>query len=350
MTDTTPIPTPAPGVTRTTGRTSESGETVAAGGTRAAALRLTAVAVALAGVLPYLTLKIIWLTGGTLGIADPAWVRDGALFGLNLLTFAMDAVATLILLAFVLPWGRRIPAGAILPPMWVGIGLLVPIAVEAPLGFLIDLLSGTPLSSPNDPVAGWVYLVVYTGFTCQAIGLTVGFLHHARSRWPGVFTSRVSEGAASRTRELQTFVAWGIAGVSVILAAINLTWLLGSTGGLSVEVAGERSVFFFLRAAVNTLLPLAVAIGLLTIVRGRSDRRLRGPVILAWLGSGAMFAWPLWEMIIRFTPTELSGRGAGDAGVLGLVSLFTLLTGLVAGMTGAFALVDRVRSAAPRPR
>nr|BFE87459.1 hypothetical protein GCM10020093_100600 [Planobispora longispora] len=54
---------------------------------------------------PYLALKLIWLAGGTLGIQDPSVLEDAGFFGLNLLTFGMDAVALVIVLAFVRPWG-----------------------------------------------------------------------------------------------------------------------------------------------------------------------------------------------------------------------------------------------------
>ncbi|GAA3098626.1 hypothetical protein [Streptosporangium carneum] len=315
---------------------------------RGAALRLTATSVALAGMLPYLTIKIIWLAGGTLGVDDPARFGGGAFFALNLLTFAMDAVGAVIVLAFVMPWGRGIPAGMILPPVWLGTGLLIPIAVQAPLAVLAGLLSGAPLTAPGSPVAGWVYAVVYTGFTCQALGLTAAFLSHARRRWPGVFTRRISDGPASRTRELQVFVAGGVAVVAAVLAAVNLSWLLGSTLGLPEDAVAARSVVFHLRAATNTLAPIAAATGLLTVVLGRSARPLRGPVAFAWLGSGVMFGGSLWEMIVMLTPGAFGSGGVGDVGLLGLVALFTLLTGLVAAMTGAFALVERERRADPR--
>ncbi|GAA3444924.1 hypothetical protein [Planomonospora venezuelensis] len=308
---------------------------------RTAALRLTASAVAVAGMLPYLALKIVWLTGGSLGIDDPGVLADGAFFGLNLLTFGMDAVALLIALAFVRPWGRRIPAGLILLPIWVGIGLLSTILVQVPLSSLVGVFSGTPLVQPGGPVAGWVYLVVYTGFCCQGIGLMIGFQYHARRRWPWVFTSRTSDGAADATRELQLFVARGTVVVAGVLAVVNLAWLLGATYGLPAETIARRTFAFHLSSGINAALAVAAAAGLLVIARGRSQRPLWVPVTLAWVGSGAMFGWSLYGMIITLVPNPLNP--GGDQGITGLVMLFTLLTGTIVGLTGIFALAGRAR-------
>ncbi|MFC7644365.1 hypothetical protein ACFQX6_29430 [Streptosporangium lutulentum] len=134
-------------------------------------------------------------------------IEDGGFFALNLLTFLMDLVALLVALALVRPWGRRIPAGLILLPTWVATGLLIPISIQAPPAALVAVLGGDSVV-PGNLVAGWVYLVVYTGFVCQGLGLTVAFVHHARHRWPRVF-ARVGDVPPSPTRELQVFVARG---------------------------------------------------------------------------------------------------------------------------------------------
>ncbi|MBG0828627.1 hypothetical protein HS041_12695 [Planomonospora sp. ID67723] len=310
---------------------------------RTGALRLTASAVAAAGMLPYLTLKVIWLTGGSLGINDPEVLEDSGFFGLNLLTFSMDVVALLIAIAFVRPWGRRIPAGLVLLPIWVGTGLLSTILVQAPLSSLVGVLSGTPLLPPGGPVAGWVYLVVYTGFCCQGLGLMIGFQYHARRRWPWVFTLRTSDDTASATREVQSFVARGTVAVAGVLSTINLAWLLGVTYGLPAETVARRSFAFYLNIGINAALPVAAAAGLLMIVRGRSARPLWVPVTLAWIGSGAMFAWSLYGMIITLTPSPLNS--GGDRGMVDLVTLFTLLTGAVVGLSGIFALAGRAARA-----
>ncbi|GII05933.1 hypothetical protein [Planobispora takensis] len=310
---------------------------------RMGALRTTAVVVAAAGTLPYITLKVTWLTGGRLGINDPSLTSDGGFFGLNLLTLGMDAVALLVALAFLRPWGRRIPAGLVLLPMWVGIGLLAPLPLLAPLSALAAALEKGAVVPAGAPVAGWVYLVVYTGFICQGIGLTAGFLHHARHRWPTVFEARTSDGAAGAAgpaRELQTFVAWGAVAVAAVLAVIDLGWSLGAEYGLTAEMIAQRGFGARMQDAVNAVLAVAAAAGLLTVVRRRSDRPLWVPVAVAWVGSGGMFGWSLWSMIVTLTPNPLSPRG--DQGIVGLVVLFTLLTGAVVGLAGVFTLAERL--------
>ncbi|MFB9721396.1 hypothetical protein [Planobispora longispora] len=309
--------------------------------------RLAATAVAVVGILPYLALKLIWLAGGTLGIQDPSVLEDAGFFGLNLLTFGMDAVALVIVLAFVRPWGRRIPAGLVLLPTWVGIGLLATILAQVPLSALAGVLSGTPLLSEDSPVAGWVYLVVYAGFCCQGLGLIIGFRYHARRRWPWVFTRGVSDGTAGATGEFQGFAAWGVVIVAGVLVLINLSWMLGATYGLPAALVADRTFAFYLNSGVNTVLAVAAAAGLLVIVRRRSGRPLWIPVTLAWVGSGAMFGWSLYSMIITLTPNPLNP--GGDQGILGMVSLFTLLTGAVVGLTGIVALAEHASASRPAP-
>ncbi|MFB9878311.1 hypothetical protein ACFFMN_10250 [Planobispora siamensis] len=313
------------------------------GDARMGALRVTAVAVAAAGTLPYITLKVTWLTGGRLGLNDSGLTSDAGFFGLNLLTLGMDAVALLIALAFLRPWGRRIPAGLVLLPMWVGIGLLAPLPLLAPLTALAAVLEKGAVVPAGAPVAGWVYLVVYAGFICQGIGLAAGFLHHARHRWPAVFEARTSEGAAGAAgpaRELQTFVAWGAVAVAAVLVVIDLGWALGAEYGLTAEMIAQRRFGARLQDGVNAALAAAAVTGLLTVVRRRSDRPLWIPVALAWVGSGGMFGWSLWSMVVTLTPNPLNP--GGGQGVTGLVGLFTLLTGAVVGLAGIFILVGRI--------
>ncbi|MFF0310347.1 hypothetical protein ACFYSC_23185 [Streptosporangium sp. NPDC004379] len=312
------------------------------GGTTASALRLTAAAVAMAGMVPYITLKVIWLTGGSVGIGDPALLRDGGFFGLNLLTLGMDVVALLVALAFVRPWGLRITAGAILAPMWAGTGLLVPIAVQAPLGGLFALVSGEKPIGADSPVAGWVYLVVYTGFTAQAFGLTAGFVHHARRRWPWVFAARTSDGRPGPARQAQVFVAWAALAVAVVIAVLDLALLPGAVSGLPAGLSFTAG----LRGLVDALLPVLAATGLLAIVRGRSARPLWRPVALAWLGSGGMFGWSMWSLITALTPSALNPGGSG--GPAALISLFTALTGLAIGLTGILTLTGAFTPATRR--
>jgi hypothetical protein len=87
---------------------------------------------AIACALPYLALKLVWLAGGQLGVADAAMMRDPSMVALNALTAFMDLVGIAIALAFTHQWGLRIPAWLVLPPMWVATGLLSKFVARCP--------------------------------------------------------------------------------------------------------------------------------------------------------------------------------------------------------------------------
>jgi hypothetical protein len=55
-------------------------------------LRLIAGYGAIASALPYLALKIVWLSGGSLGVAVQSMMRDASMIVLNAITAGMDLV------------------------------------------------------------------------------------------------------------------------------------------------------------------------------------------------------------------------------------------------------------------
>lgn len=98
----------------------------------------------------------------------------------NLVTLAMELVAVLHALALVDRRGRKLPAAAVLVPLWVGSGLLAPIGLGLPFGLLAQGFAG---GSPADNgLHGWVYAVVYGGLLVQAVALASAFALHAGAR------------------------------------------------------------------------------------------------------------------------------------------------------------------------
>jgi hypothetical protein len=135
--------------------------------------------------LPYLTLKIVWLAGGTLGVADRRLMGGAGMFALNLLTAGMDLVGIAIVLAFTHQWGLRLPTWLLLPPMWVATGLLARFVVGVPAAALANALTSNSIPVAGGPVQPWVYVVVYSGFAGLGIGLIVAFLLYAMTRSGG---------------------------------------------------------------------------------------------------------------------------------------------------------------------
>ncbi|MCP9954531.1 hypothetical protein LUX33_43155 [Actinomadura madurae] len=74
-------------------------------------LRLAVCAATIAACVPYLTIKIAWLSGGTVGWNDASAAEDTALYAGNAITMGMDAVAVLVAMAFTFPWGGACRAG-----------------------------------------------------------------------------------------------------------------------------------------------------------------------------------------------------------------------------------------------
>jgi hypothetical protein len=286
--------------------------------------RITAAIAAMAAMLPYLTLKIFWLTGHPVGVSDPAFMNDPTMDGLNAMTIGMDAVALLLALAFTTRQGMRLPAWLVLLPLWLGTGLLSVVVVTVPAGVL---LTGVSVFSTDGPIAPWVYMTVYGGFVGQGVGLMVAFVLYARDRWPAVFSTTLGSGRASPTGPFQTVVARGALLVSAVLGGTRLYWAAGNP----VPVQALQDGF-------KGLLALGAGIALVLLVRGRGAGPFWPPLVVGWLGTGVMFGWGLYAMILTVTGGPL---GARMTGVVGLVELFGTLTGLVMAMCGAFLLAER---------
>ncbi len=163
-------------------------ETPAGGSHRLRVIRLVVGYAAIVAVLPYLALKVLWVSGVMVGVPESSPARAAGFVGANIVTGGLDVVAILAALAFTHQWGRQLPAWLVLPPIWVGTGLLIPAAVEVVNGAMAAALTGgRAVSLAGGLVAPWAYLVVYTSFGLQAVLLTCAFVWYARTRWAEVF-------------------------------------------------------------------------------------------------------------------------------------------------------------------
>ncbi|WP_153530924.1 hypothetical protein [Actinomadura macrotermitis] len=305
--------------------------------------RVAVCAATIAACVPYLVLKIAWLSGSTVGWNDAAAARGSALAVGNAVTMGMDAVAVGAALAFTFAWGRRLPAWLVVVPIWFGTGLLAPIVLGVPLGTVLQaLIDGTaPVRGSAGGLQGWVYAMVYGGFTCQGLGLLTAFVPYARLRWADVFALRTADVPRGATHAVQAFLAHAAAVPTLAYAALQLVWACGGTAG---QPAGEgMNITQRTVAGAYGLLALAGAAGLLAIVHRRGGR-LYVPVLAAWTGAGATFAWSLYMLIITVgTPDFLDARSTP---LTGLALLCGVLGGLVTGLAGAFFLAER-QSARP---
>ena len=304
-------------------------------------VRLVAGYVAIAAAIPYLTLKILWIAGNPIGFNDKALVTAPLMVGGNVLTACLDAVAVVVALAFTYRWGRRVPAWLVLLPMWVGTGLLTPIALDVPVVAAHSLLTGTRVVDASGPVAPWVYKMVYTGFTVEAAALLTAFVLYAYDRWGVLLRTRLADGAAGATEAVQRLVATGAALLAGAVGALHLFWAAGGTVGLPAGY-GHGFAGRFLDG-VYGLLTLAGVVGMVWMVyrlRGRTP--LWVPFGLAWLGAGSTFGFGLWHM---FLVLGHALPGAGTGGLLPVHAFAKVLAGLLLGTVGAFLLAERDASA-----
>lgn len=298
--------------------------------------RVTAAIVAIAAMLPYLTLKIVWMAGGTVGVSDPAMMNDASMMTLNAATFGMDVVGLILALAFTMRWGMRLPVWLVLLPIWVGTGLLGPIVASVPLSVIVEGGAAFPVGGP---IAQWVYVAVYASFIGQGIGLTAAFALYARDRWPHLFTTPIAYGSAFAG--LHAVIGWGVLLFAVPIGAINLYWAFGGEAGLARQIVDAYSASGAIQQAVTGLLALAAGVGLFVLGRGRSGRAFWPPMVVTWLGAGSMFAWGLYVMVLTVLKPPLTTGATYSTAIPDLVMLLSMLTGLVIGLAGAFVLVER---------
>lgn len=247
-------------------------------------LRLAAGYAAIAGTIPYLTLKFSWILGGTLGLVDPEVMTTPQLRVGNVFTAGMDLVAILVALAFTHDWGKRLPAWLVLFPAWVGTGFLAPIALSAPvIGLDLALVD-----RPADVLQPWVLPVVYGSFAWQGCTLLTAFALYARDRWARLFTARRLAGRVGA-------VGGTGAALAVLTGAVHLWWAVS---------ANALPATRFVEAVVGALALLVAG----TLVAGAATRPPRGtwwPLAALWTGSAVMFSDGFWGVV---TLVETTGR------------------------------------------
>lgn len=309
-------------------------------------LRLIVCYVTIACAVPYLALKMIWLAGGQLGVADPMLTSDPTMIALNAVTAFMDVAAILIALAFTYPWGLRIPAWLLLPPIWIAAGLLSRFVVVVPVVAISFALARDSVRvPPGGPVEPWVYAVVYPGFTGMGIGLLIAFALYVKSRWSSVFESR-GQHARSRASHM-VLVALASAGALLAAAgtALPLAWALGSTIGVHPDLAAGRTFSSYVLHATDAAMGIGAAAGVVMLVYG-PGRRIPDWIVvpLTWLGSGSLFAWGLWHLANVLGNTALLRDRVQDMALVNLTSAARCLAGLMIGFLLLFLLAERRRN------
>ncbi|MGW0907675.1 hypothetical protein [Streptomyces sp. NPDC002853] len=318
------------------------------------ALRTAAILAA----LPYLTLKIAWITGSHIGIPESSSLlehRTTMIFA-NGLTLLMDASVIVLALLLTRPWGLRTPAWLLTLPMWAATGLLTPIMAGFPLQLLVKALGGSvnsPSQSGGDSGAflhEWVFGVVYGGFILQGLALGALFVLYARDRWGHVWRGLVRDlpGAAAG-RSLPRGAAIAAALLALAPLVMHLLWVTGSTAGLSKARSDERTTDFYVLEAMDMIyLGSAVAGALLLTFRRAPALPVKVPLALAWLGSGAVACWGGWLLFASVLGEDDIARQPTPAMLL--TYSVQMIVGALVATLGVVFFKERADAAVRAPR
>jgi hypothetical protein len=216
-------------------------------------------------------------------------------------------------------------------------GLLARFVIAAPVIAAAGALTARSVPPSPGPVHPWVYALVYTEFVGMGIGLTLAFVFYARVRWGSLFRSA----SPSTTQRVQVPLANAAALMAAIVGGLHLAWALGVTVGLPNELVARRTFSSHVVNAVDGVMMVAAAVGVLMIVHRLGRQSLWIPVALAWVGSGFLFAWGLWGLINVLANTALVRGRLGATSWLNLLGLAQLLAGLIIGLIVLFQLAER---------
>ncbi|OYN92419.1 hypothetical protein [Parenemella sanctibonifatiensis] len=309
-------------------------------------LRLIIGYLAIVAVLPYLILKLMWISGSTVGILepsplDPAVVRNG-----NIVTAVMELIAIAVILAFTHRWGLRLPAWLVLVPAYVGIGLLAPFLITGP-AVAGSVAAGD--AAGDGSLAPWVGPLVYLGFCAQAIGIAASFALYVRHRWGHVLAARTTDRPAGPTQPVLVFMGWGLAALLALVVLTRTMWGFGATWGLSAQQITDRGLAEHLNDIAAALFAAAAVVGLLMLTLQRPRTWRAGvPIVLAWVGSGATLTSALYAMTLLFIGLAGANAEAPQPGITPVADLVQVVAGTATSVVGAVVLAELDAATSPR--
>ncbi|MDV5144800.1 hypothetical protein R1T08_11330 [Streptomyces sp. SBC-4] len=276
---------------------------------RPSLLRRVLRVLAIAACLPYISLKIVWVAGGEIGIpAGSVLLEHRTMLAVaNSLSVLADAAVIVLALLLTQAWGLRVRAWLLAFPMWAATGLLAPIMAGYPAQLAVALLTGDEqAAAPSEPfLDGWVFAVVYGGFILQGLTLGTLFVLYSRDRWGRVWRGRLGEVAARVSGPGVRAAALAGAVASLVPATVQLIWLSGSARGLSAQRAAERDADFYVLSAIQLAFLVAAVVFTLVLVLRRPARLGVRPVLaLAWVSTGAAGCWGAYMSLVALMPED----------------------------------------------
>lgn len=295
---------------------------------------------------PYLLIKVSWVLGALIGVlpTGKGFSRSGwVLF--NTVTVGMAAIGIVLALALVRPWGRRLPARAVVFSAWIGSGFLVSVLPFALYSVLASPTGSTQDSGGGDPaLPGWEALLLQVSFAGMGLGLALALPAYFRRRWPHAFRKRDAGQRADLHGEDRPgrAVTWAPL-LAALVGAYWLYWTLGGTLGLARPAVRDST--WYLLTGLGGVWALLGAAGALSLARDRPHGLPRAvPLALCWLGSGSLCAWSGWKLPVLLIARLADPTAPAPPGHLAAGSLLNL----AAVLAGAGMLRGLVRTPAPR--
>ncbi|MDQ1011531.1 hypothetical protein QFZ82_006016 [Streptomyces sp. V4I23] len=312
---------------------------------RRSPLRSALRAVAIAACLPYLGLKIAWISGSRIGIPEGSILLEhpALIAVVNSVTVLMDAAVVVLALLLTQPWGMRVRAWLLGVPMWGATGLLTPIMIGFPVQLAASAAGGTTTQDAGEPfLDGWVFNVVYGGFILQGLSLGTLFLLYARDRWSHLWQGRVWDLPSAVTgRPVRALTAAG-ALLALFPAVMHVMWAAGSTVALpAARVAQRTSDFSVLEGVRVAFVAVAVAGTLLLAFRAAPALPVKLPLGAAWIGASGLGAWGAWLATTAAMPQPDDAEQT--TALLTLTYAGEMISGLL--LSAAVALLLRRRGA-----
>ena len=234
-------------------------------------LQRAALFAAVVATVPYVVLKVLWLTGSTIGTTDrqgrDALSSTRYVAG-NSITVVLMVVAAVFVVALTRSWANRVPARLVFVLAAGATGLLSPILVGLPVGLAVQaVVSGDVTPAEDAGMAPWVFGVVYCGFGLLGLAMAVLVIAHVLDRWGSLTTRRPRRpwwpltlaGAVGLLPFGAAMTFWGLAGP-------------GNSGPQGMDQPAQRTVLL-----VTGMLSIAAFVApMLSSVASRWPR-------LAWL-------------------------------------------------------------------
>ncbi|MFJ3159604.1 hypothetical protein [Streptomyces kanasensis] len=314
-------------------------------GTRPGPVTRAVRAVAIGACLPYLALKVAWLSGSRVGIPDGSLLleRPGLAAAANAATVLMDTAVIVLALLLTQRWGTRVPAWLLVPPLWAATGLLLPIVVGYPVQTLAAAAGGPALGegASGEFLDGWVFTVVYSGFIVQALALAALAFRYARGRWGHVWRGTVWDLSPAVTGRAPRAAAVVASLLLLPAAALHLAWACGVGTGLAADLHAAPPPGFHALEALRGLYALAAATGVVALVFRRGPRLpVRLPLAVGWAGSAAVGCWGGWLFLASLVP------GAAPADEPPLLQVLAYADEMITGtvLAGCLAVFLRRRA------